>query len=143
MLCGSAATLEGIDMLLDALVDHLPSAWEAGAETAEDKDGNPVEIACTDEAPLAAYIFKTVADPFVGKLSYFKVVAGKLSNEIAPVNSRTGEPERLGKLIYMTGKKRRTPPSSPRATSARSPSCRAPSPATPSATPSGWSPSRG
>ena len=105
VLCGSAATLEGIDMLLDALVDHLPSAWEAGAETAEDKDGNPVEIACTDEAPLAAYIFKTVADPFVGKLSYFKVVAGKLSNEIAPVNSRTGEPERLGKLIYMTGKK--------------------------------------
>lgn len=105
VLCGSASTLEGIDMLLDSLVDHLPSAWEAGAETAEDAQGNDVKIECTDEAPLAAYIFKTVADPFVGKLSYFKVVAGKLSGEFAPVNSRTGEPERLGKLIYMTGKK--------------------------------------
>lgn len=105
VLCGSASTLEGVDMLLDSLVDHLPSAWEAGAETATDADGKPVEIACTDEAPLAAYIFKTVADPFVGKLSYFKVVSGKLSNEFAPVNSRTGEPERLGKLIYTTGKK--------------------------------------
>ena len=105
VLCGSALTLEGIDMLLDSLVDHLPSAWEAGAETAEDADGNPVEVPCTDEAPLAAYIFKTVADPFVGKLSYFKVVSGKLSGDIIPVNSRTGEPERLGKLVYTTGKK--------------------------------------
>lgn len=105
VLCGSAATLEGIDMLLDSLVDHLPSAWEAGSETAQDASGEPIEIACTDEAPLAAYIFKTVVDPFVGKLSYFKVVSGKLSGEVAPVNSRTGEQERLGKLIYMTGKK--------------------------------------
>ena len=105
VLCGSAATLEGIDMLLDSLVDHLPSAWEAGSETAQDASGEPIEIACTDEAPLAAYIFTTVADPFVGKLSYFKVVSGKLSGEVAPVNSRTGEQERLGKLIYMTGKK--------------------------------------
>lgn len=105
VLCGSAQTLEGIDMLLDSLVDHLPSAWEAGAEMAIDKNGEPVEIACTDEAPLAAYIFKTIADPFVGKLSYFKVVSGKLSSEFAPINSRTGEPERLGKLIYTTGKK--------------------------------------
>lgn len=105
VLCGSASTLEGVDMLLDSLVDHLPSAWEAGAETATDADGKPVEIVCTDEAPLAAYIFKTVADPFVGKLSYFKVVSGKLSNEFAPVNSRTGETERLGKLVYTTGKK--------------------------------------
>ena len=105
VLCGSAQTLEGIDMLLDSLVDHLPSAWEAGAETAISQDGEPVEISCTDEAPLAAYIFKTVADPFVGKLSYFKVVSGKLANDVSPINSRTGEPERLGKLIYISGKK--------------------------------------
>ena len=105
VLCGSAQTLEGIDMLLDSLVDHLPSAWEAGAETAVSQEGEPVEIPCTDEAPLAAYIFKTVADPFVGKLSYFKVVSGKLANDVSPINSRTGEPERLGKLIYISGKK--------------------------------------
>lgn len=105
VLCGSAVTMEGIDMLLDSLADHLPSAWEAGAETGTDADGNPVEIECTDEAPLAAYIFKTVADPFVGKLSYFKVVSGKISGDMTPVNARTGEPERLGKLIYTIGKK--------------------------------------
>lgn len=105
VLCGSAQTLEGIDMLLDSLVDHLPSAWEAGAEIAVSQEGEAVEIPCTDEAPLAAYIFKTVADPFVGKLSYFKVVSGKLSADVSPVNSRTGEPERLGKLIYISGKK--------------------------------------
>lgn len=105
VLCGSAVTMEGIDMLLDSLADHLPSAWEAGAEIGTDAEGNPVEIPCTDEAPLAAYVFKTVADPFVGKLSYFKVVSGKMSADQTPVNARTGEPERLGKLIYTIGKK--------------------------------------
>ncbi|MEG1620408.1 MAG: elongation factor G [Oscillospiraceae bacterium] len=105
VLCGSAITLEGVDMLLDSIVDHLPSAWESASETAKDKDGNDVLIPCTDEAPLAAYIFKTVADPFVGKMSFVKVVSGKLSADIAPVNSRTGEAERLGKIIYIKGKK--------------------------------------
>ena len=105
VLCGSATTLEGIDMLLDSIVDHLPSAWEAGGETAYDNKDELVEIACTDEAPLAAYVFKTVADPFVGKLSYVKVVSGKLSVDFAPINSRTGEPDRPGKIIYVKGKK--------------------------------------
>ncbi len=105
VFCGSATTMEGIDILLDAMVDHLPSAWESGSETATDANGEEVEIACTDEAPLAAYVFKTVADPFVGKLSFVKVVSGKLSPDIIPVNSRTNQPERLGKIIYMKGKK--------------------------------------
>ncbi len=105
VLCGSGVTLEGIDMLLDSIVDHLPSAYESAGEVAESDSGEPVEIVCTDEAPLAAYIFKTVADPFVGKLNYVKVVAGKLSSDITPINSRTGQPERLGKIIYVKGKK--------------------------------------
>ncbi|MCI8622915.1 MAG: elongation factor G [Provencibacterium sp.] len=105
VFCGSALNLTGIDMLLDGLCDMLPSAWEEGAEMASDAEGNPVEIACTDEAPLAAYVFKTVADPFVGKLSFVKVVAGKLSNEITPLNTRTGAAERLGKIVYIKGKK--------------------------------------
>lgn len=105
VLCGSATSLEGVDMLLDAIVDHLPSAWESAGEQAVDANGEPVTIDCTDEAPLAAYVFKTVADPFVGKLSYIKVVSGKLSNEMTPVNARTGNPERLGKIIYTIGKK--------------------------------------
>ena len=105
VLCGSSFTMEGVDMLLDAIVDHLPSAWESGAEMAQNADGELVEVPCTDEAPLAAYVFKTVADPFVGKLSYIKVVSGKLSSDLTPVNARTGEPERLGKIIYVKGKK--------------------------------------
>jgi elongation factor G len=105
VLCGSCTTLEGIDMLLDSIVDHLPSAWEAAGEAAYDEKDELVEIACTDEAPLSAYVFKTVADPFVGKLSFVKVVSGKLSTEAAPINVRTGEPDRPGKIIYIKGKK--------------------------------------
>ena len=105
VLCGCSTNLQGIDMLLDCIVDLLPSPWEKGAEVAVDAEGEPVEVPCTDEAPLAAYVFKTIADPFVGKLSYVKVISGKLAADSAPINSRTGEQERLGKLIYMTGKK--------------------------------------
>ena len=105
VFCGAATTMEGVDMLLDAIVDHLPSAWESAAETGTDADGKNVEIPCNDDAPLAAVVFKTIADPFVGKLSFVKVVAGKLSSDQVPVNARTGEPERLGKIIYVKGKK--------------------------------------
>ena len=105
VLCGSAVTMEGIDMLLDAMVDHLPSAYDKGTEIGKDANDNDVEVVCTDEAPLAAYVFKTVADPFVGKLSFVKVVAGKLSSDLSPVNSRTGQTERMGKVIYVKGKK--------------------------------------
>ncbi len=105
VLCGCSTNLQGIDMLLDCIVDLLPSPWEKGAEVAVDAEGEPVEVPCTDEAPLAAYVFKTIADPFVGKLSYVKVISGKLAADSAPINSRTGQPERLGKIIYIRGKK--------------------------------------
>lgn len=105
VLCGCALTLQGVDMLLDGMVDLLPSPWENGGEEAADSAGNKVTVKCTDEAPLEAYIFKTIADPFVGKLSFIKVISGKLSTELAPVNSRTGQPERLGKIVYIRGKK--------------------------------------
>lgn len=105
VLCGCSTNLQGIDMLLDCIVDLLPSPWEKGAEVAVDAEGEPVEVPYTDEAPLAAYVFKTIADPFVGKLSYVKVISGKLAADSAPINSRTGQPERLGKIIYIRGKK--------------------------------------
>lgn len=54
---------------------------------------------------LRPFVFKTVADPFVGKLSYIKVVAGTLSADQQPVNQRTGQPEKLGKIITVRGKK--------------------------------------
>ena len=105
VLCGSAVSLEGIDMLLDAIVDHLPSAYESGAESAINEEGELVTVPCTDEAPLVAYVFKTVADPFIGKMSFVKIVSGKFSAETPFVNVRTGEGERVGKIIYVKGKK--------------------------------------
>ncbi|MEG1850182.1 MAG: GTP-binding protein, partial [Oscillospiraceae bacterium] len=104
VICGSALTLEGVEALLDALVNHMPSAKNAGNEIGMTAEGEEVAIHCDVLEPLAAYVFKTIADPFVGKLSYVKVISGKLGGGGAPINARTGNPERLGKLIYVTGK---------------------------------------
>ena len=105
VFCGSAVNQQGLDMLLYNLKVLLPSPADAPAVVAEDAAGEPVEVACDEVGPLAAYVFKTVADPFVGKLSYVKVVSGTLKSDSALVNARTGEAERMGKLLYVKGKK--------------------------------------
>ena len=102
VLCGSAVNLQALDMLVYNLKELLPAP---AVQMAEDADGNPVEIAVDPDAPLCAYVFKTVADPFVGKLSFLKVAAGKLSAASNVVNARTGQPERLGKTLTVCGKK--------------------------------------
>ena len=63
-----------------------------------------MDVPCTDEAPLAVLVFKTVADPFVGKLSYVKVVSGKITADTELYNMRTGNVERLGKMLHTRGK---------------------------------------
>ena len=73
----SGYTTQGVDQLLDCLSKIAPRAYECAGETAEDADGNPVELPCDADGPLAAICFKTIADPFVGKMSFFKVVSGK------------------------------------------------------------------
>ena len=105
VFCGSAINLQAMDMLLFNMKELLPSPAAAGPVAAMGKDGAEVELSCDAAAPLAAYVFKTVADPFVGKLSYVKVVSGKLTGQSALVNARTGEAERMGKLLYLRGKK--------------------------------------
>ena len=105
VFCGSAVNQQGLDMLLYNLKVLLPSPADAPAVLAEDAAGEPVEVACDEAGPLAAYVFKTVADPFVGKLSYVKVASGTLKSDSALVNARTGEAERMGKLLYVKGKK--------------------------------------
>ena len=104
VLCGSAANLAGIDMLIDTLT-MMPSAGEASIPAAEDKEGNLVEVACEADAPLSAYVFKTVADPFVGKLSFVKVVSGTITLESQLVNTVSGQSEKPGKLLLVRGKK--------------------------------------
>lgn len=101
----SAFTMEAVDTVLNTIAALMPSAEEASGETGETPDGGAVEVPCDENAPLAAYVFKTVADPFVGKLSYVKVISGRLSADQIPVNSTTEQPERLGKIIYLKGKK--------------------------------------
>lgn len=92
--CGSAAKLEGIDLLLNSLVGAFPGA-----------DENLPEHASDDGAPAAAIVFKTTADPFVGKLSYLKVESGRITPETLLVNARTGQTEKAGRLFMLRGKK--------------------------------------
>ena len=105
VLCGCSTALAGTDMVLRYIKKLLPSAARGAGCVAADRDGNEVEIACEAKDPLCAYVFKTVADPFVGKMSYVKVVSGTLKADSPVVNSRTGEPERMGKLVFVKGKK--------------------------------------
>ena len=105
VFCGSSVNQQALDMLLYNMHVLLPSPKWAGTVLAEDKAGEPVELACEETEPLAAYVFKTVADPFVGKMSYVKVISGKLTPTSTLVNARTGEPEKMGKLLYICGKK--------------------------------------
>ena len=92
----SGYTTEGVDLLLDELAYSAPDA----ASYAGGKD-----VDCDENGPLAALCFKTVADPFVGKMSYFKVDSGKITPETPVYNARTGETERMGKIITIRGNK--------------------------------------
>ncbi|MCI8501818.1 MAG: elongation factor G [Oscillospiraceae bacterium] len=104
VLCGSAQELEGIDILLEAVAKMLPSAAEASGREAVCAD-SVINVDCDADSLLSAYVFKTVADPFVGKLSYIKVVSGVLTAESPVVNMTSGQPEKIGKLLNVRGKK--------------------------------------
>ncbi|MDL2323785.1 elongation factor G [Ruminococcaceae bacterium OttesenSCG-928-A16] len=104
VLCGVSTTLEATDMMLRYMKKLLPSA-QRGAMVEGITDNGTELVECDPAGPLVAYVFKTVADPFVGKLSYVKVVRGVLKSDTPAVNSRTGEAEKLGKLLFMKGKK--------------------------------------
>ena len=110
VLAGSATTGGGIEELLDAIVNYLPSPDQAPAHQAI-KGGADVELAADAGGPLAAFIFKTTADPFVGKLSFFRVVSGSVSANSEVVDSRTGETERIGQVYVPIGKHQESVPS--------------------------------
>jgi len=103
--CGSAYTMEGMDMFLNGMNILLPTAKESAIETGQDENGEDVAVICEETKPLVATVFKTVADPFVGKLSYIKVISGVLTSDAQVVNMRTGEPGKIGKLVTLRGKK--------------------------------------
>lgn len=99
-LSGLAET--ACDLLLDFLAEVCPAPK---SEYAADADGEPIELTPVPNGPLAAVCFKTVADPFIGKLSYFKVISGKITAATPAYNARTGKEERMGKLVSVFGAK--------------------------------------
>ena len=102
VLCGSSFKNKGVQMLLDAVVDYLPSPTDVpditgiNPETGED-DSRP----SSDDAPFAALAFKVMTDPFVGKLTYFRVYSGTLQSGSYVYNSTKGKKERVGRLLQM------------------------------------------
>lgn len=101
----SGLTAAAVDQLLYGLAWSAPGAYGYAGEDAEYENGEVSILPCNEAGPLAAICFKTVADPFVGKMSFFKVVSGKLASDSAAYNPRTGENEKVGKIITVKGAK--------------------------------------
>lgn len=105
VVCTSAVNLAGIDMLLKEIELLLPAPNEFYNTEAYTPARDVVEIECSEDAPVSAFVFKTVADPFVGKMSMLRVMSGKLETNAEVVNSDTGNVEKIGKLYTLCGKK--------------------------------------
>ena len=110
VLAGSSVTELGIGELMDAIVSYIPSPADSPAVTAT-KGGADVELTADANGPLAAFIFKTTADPFVGKLSFFRVMSGTLSANSEAFDSGSGDTERIGQVFVPLGKKQESVPS--------------------------------
>ena len=102
VLCGSALKNKGVQAMLDAVVDYLPSPLDVPALKGVNQDTDEEEIREVDEnAPFSALAFKIVSDPFVGRLAYFRVYSGRLSAGAYVYNATKGQRERVGRLMQM------------------------------------------
>ena len=102
VFCGSAYKNKGIQMLLDAVIDYLPSPLDVPPVKGKDpKTGEEISRKASDKEPLAALAFKIMADPFVGKLAYFRVYSGMMEQGTYVLNSTKGKKERVGRLLQM------------------------------------------
>ncbi len=104
VLVGSAANGIGLQGLLDAIVRYLPSPADEAPVEAKDKSGATVEVPPDPNGPLLVRVFKTAADPFVGRLTYLRVLSGTLHSQAHIWNSTKGEDERIGQLLLLHGK---------------------------------------
>jgi len=105
VLCGSATANIGAQLLLQAIVEYLPSPADAGAIVGKNPaTGEEESLDPNEQAPLAALVFKTLADPYVGKLTYFRVYSGLMESDSRVFNSRSGQEERIGQLYILRGK---------------------------------------
>ena len=102
MLCGSAFKNKGVQAMLDAVIDYLPSPIDVPPIKGTDADNDrPVERKSSDEEPFSALAFKIMTDPFVGTLTFVRVYSGVLNSGDSVVNSQTGKRERIGRLLHM------------------------------------------
>ncbi len=102
VLCGSALKNKGVQAMLDGVVHYLPSPLEIPSPVAvSTKTGQETPVKVADNAPFVALAFKIVADPFVGRLTYFRVYSGTLSKGSYVLNSTKGSKERIGRLLQM------------------------------------------
>ena len=103
--CGSAYMNWGVDFLLNCISKDTPPAGRKPVLMGTLPDGSEIEVECKLEDPLAAFVFKTIADPFVGRISIFKVNAGEIKANSVVYNATKGKEERISNLFFMVGKK--------------------------------------
>jgi len=104
--CGSAYRNRGVQKLLDAVLEYMPSPVDIPAIKGVDMDGNEIERHSSDEEPFSALAFKIMTDPFVGKLAYFRVYSGTMNSGSYVLNATKGKKERIGRILQMHANKR-------------------------------------
>jgi elongation factor G len=108
VLCAAAARPIGVDRVLQFVADEFPSPLDRGPVTVLDKAGEEKQRACDPNEPLAAYVFKTVSDPYVGHITMFRVFSGKVRPDASVYNATKGTDERVGQLFSLRGKEHET-----------------------------------
>ncbi|MDW8324120.1 MAG: elongation factor G [Burkholderiales bacterium] len=106
MLCGSAFKNKGVQAMLDAVIDYLPSPVDIPPVKGEGPDGEPAERVASDDAPFSALAFKIMSDPYVGQLTFLRVYSGVLTSGDTVLNSVKGKKERIGRLLQMHANQR-------------------------------------
>jgi elongation factor G len=101
MLCGSAFKNKGVQAMLDAVIDYMPSPIDIPPVKGEKENGDPDERAASDDAPFSALAFKIMTDPYVGQLTFFRVYSGVVNSGDTIYNSVKGKKDRLGRILQM------------------------------------------
>ena len=101
VICGSSYKNKGVQPMIDAIVDYLPSPLDVPAIKGTDESDNEVERPSTDDAPLAALAFKIATDPFIGKLAFTRIYSGVMTSGTYVLNSNKNKRERIGRLVRM------------------------------------------
>ena len=104
--CGTAYKNKGVQKLLDAVIEYMPSPLDIPAIKGTDLEGNEIVRESSDDEPFSALVFKIMTDPFVGKLAYFRVYSGTLNSGSYVLNATKGKKERVGRILQMHANKR-------------------------------------